>query len=519
MNLADLLISDMTLAGEGKPHGVPDYYGWSIKPRIYKGNDPGDFQAMIAWGQVYEEAGGNPATNSRVQLQNIQTFILSKSTGQWVKIQDSQAVDGAAFRENYVGNVNRPANGIKLPDGSIAVTAGQGFNYHFWPASGKIEIDPNDIAGIVTSVEARLVVADPSQPDDRNSANYVLNMGGDYWRNTSVPWNGLDVNNSEIGQGRFKYVTSEWQTFSMSTLNANLLLNNPPPINFTPTVTAIDSLIGGLGKDTLVGTSSADYLRGSGEDDLLLAGDEADVLFGEQGDDALGGEVGSDRLFGGDGNDYLLGGLGDDILLGEAENDVLLGDSAVNTVLGGKDSLDGGMGSDTLFSESGDDALVGGEGHDYLIAGDGLDALQGDNGNDVLAGEAGLDTLAGGAESDLLVGGSGDDVFVFGAPGTPFEHIGIDTVFDFAAGDKLALSQATFTALSSILGDGFSVTSEFASVTSNGDTSNAWIVYDSSTGYLFYNPNGNAAGFGTGGQFAVITGNPVLLASDFKIER
>jgi hypothetical protein len=79
------------------------------------------------------------------------------------------------------------------------------------------------------------------------------------------------------------------------------------------------------------------------------------------------------------------------------------------------------------------------------------------------------------------------------------------------------VSKLVFLALASIVGTGFSVGSEFASVTSNADTSTALIVYNSSNGGLFYNSHGATPGFGVGGQFAVITGNPGLAATDFKM--
>ena len=43
------------------------------------------------------------------------------------------------------------------------------------------------------------------------------------------------------------------------------------------------------------------------------------------------------------------------------------------------------------------------------------------------------------------------------------------------------------------------------------------IVYNSSNGRLFYNPNGATAGFGQGGLFATLTNIPVLSSSDFII--
>ncbi|MCC5632238.1 hypothetical protein LC613_31835 [Nostoc sphaeroides CHAB 2801] len=43
------------------------------------------------------------------------------------------------------------------------------------------------------------------------------------------------------------------------------------------------------------------------------------------------------------------------------------------------------------------------------------------------------------------------------------------------------------------------------------------IVYDSVNGELFYNQNGIAAGFGSGGLFANLRNAPTLTASDFVV--
>lgn len=87
-NSVQIVMDDMRLPHEAKLHGVPDSYDWSAGPRLGMGNDPEEFRALTAWGQVYEAASGNPAWNSRVQLKNIQTYILSKSTNTWTRVED-----------------------------------------------------------------------------------------------------------------------------------------------------------------------------------------------------------------------------------------------------------------------------------------------------------------------------------------------------------------------------------------------------------------------------------------------
>ena len=69
----------MQLPHEGIPHGVPRGYDWATGPRIQRGNNATGFQALTAWGQFYEDDGGNPAANTRVQIRNIRTYILRQA--------------------------------------------------------------------------------------------------------------------------------------------------------------------------------------------------------------------------------------------------------------------------------------------------------------------------------------------------------------------------------------------------------------------------------------------------------
>jgi len=222
------VIYDMKGRHEGRPHGVPLNYDWASRPRIGMGNNPQGFKAFISWGQLYEAAEGNPATNTRVQIKDIQAYVLSKRDGHWHLLQRSKRVQGDAYREDFVEDINQPADIRSEPDGRISVKAGDGYNFHFWPKNGRVSIDPQDIQGLLTTVKARLVVDDPLEPDDRPQAKYVLSAGGDYWKNLTVPWDHLKTN-GDAGIGKFKYVKSEWQSFNMTTLSPTQLRFSPPP--------------------------------------------------------------------------------------------------------------------------------------------------------------------------------------------------------------------------------------------------------------------------------------------------
>ncbi|MCC5618008.1 hypothetical protein LC605_23565 [Nostoc sp. CHAB 5836] len=197
--------------------------------------------------------------------------------------------------------------------------------------------------------------------------------------------------------------------------------------------------------------------------------------------------------------DTLVGGKGpnksNDVINGGPRNDVING-------------LDG---NDTLSGNAGNDTIIGGVGNDSLIGGAGADVLRGSAGNDILIGGAGNDTLAGGA---------GADRFVFNTNATFARNdIGVDVISDFngSQGDKIVLDKTTFGAIASTPGTGFSNRSDFQ-VTRSGATSTAKIVYNAASGELFYNQNGSASGFGSGGLFITLTGAPTLAATDFVVQ-
>lgn len=322
---------------------------------------------------------------------------------------------------------------------------------------------------------------------------------------------------------------------------------------------------GGAGNDRILTGSKNDTLLGGLGNDILDGGAGNDLLDGGSGNDTLTGGLGNDTLIGGDGNDTLNGGDGNDILTGGFGNDTLDGGA-------GNDSLDGGVGNDTLTGGLGNDILTGGDGTDTLVesadrfftltntsletkllttgnkveftdtlsgieqvrltGGAGANTinasaftlgavtLDGQAGNDTLTGGTGNDLLIGGAGNDSLTGGAGKDTFGFANTGiTPFSTsgLGVDTIADFVlADDLLQLNVNTFNKLTYL---GALKAADFATVLTDADaaTNAASIVYNTANGKLFYNQNGTAAGLGTGGQFATLTGNPLLTTANFVL--
>jgi Ca2+-binding RTX toxin-like protein len=167
--------------------------------------------------------------------------------------------------------------------------------------------------------------------------------------------------------------------------------------------------------------------------------------------------------------------------------------------------------------------VIGGAGNDRITGNMLANTLDGGSGNDAIFGGSGNDTISGGAGDDTIAGGAGNDNFCYqgllsGAI-TISSLLGVDTIADFTSTqDKITLSKATFTAITSAAGT--PIGGNFITVDDDSlvDTQSAAIVYSLNSGSLFYNQNGVAVGFGSkGGEFAHLLGSPTLTASDLKL--
>ena len=142
----------------------------------------------------------------------------------------------------------------------------------------------------------------------------------------------------------------------------------------------------------------------------------------------------------------------------------------------------------------------------------GADTLVGTSAGNVLAGGRGADTLSGGLGNDTLTGGHGADQFVFNT--TLNSSTNVDRIVDFTRGaDKLVLENAIFTQLVTI---GALNAANFATnATGVATAANDYVVYNSVTGALAYDADGN--GGGTAILFANLASHPVISASDFLV--
>lgn len=242
---------------------------------------------------------------------------------------------------------------------------------------------------------------------------------------------------------------------------------------------------------------------GSDDDDSISCTDGDDDASGEDGDDDIDGELGDDHVSGGRGRDHLDGGDGMDTLEGGANQDTLVGGH-------GDDDLSGGGGGDDLSCGSGSDSVDGGTGADTVNGGGGHDDLGGGAGDDELSGRSGSDRLLGGSGEDLLEGGQGHDVLTGGAGADDFRFDSLsrsdsDRIRDFSTlEDTIELDTSVFTAFGDALGD---LAADHFVANAEGVARDAddFLVYETDTGRLFYDADGN--GDGAAVQIAVIGAN------------
>jgi Ca2+-binding RTX toxin-like protein len=313
-----------------------------------------------------------------------------------------------------------------------------------------------------------------------------------------------------------------------------------------------NTLIGTAGADTLIGGLGNDVFRaGLGNDTIVTNGDSAFIRAGSGDDQILldGTSTSTGRVEGGAGSDTVRSADLGQFVIANVETldtyygylnatakqvasfqfftaDLAAADMQISislrgaggkidftTGVTGQNSIEirggnvtsainvtGSVNGDTLSGSAFNDTLKGGDGGDFLFGSDGRDTLDGGNGND---------RLNGGLGNDIMTGGSGSDSFIFDSQLGPTPNI--DRIVDFSVGiDKIEIHRDfSFPGLT----PGELDAAQFAVGAATG--AGPQIVYNASTGALFYDSNGAGAGGST--QFAVLTGAPVLTNQDFLI--
>jgi Ca2+-binding RTX toxin-like protein len=314
---------------------------------------------------------------------------------------------------------------------------------------------------------------------------------------------------SVSGYSAFRYANYYYdsRSFGNSTLNGGAGDDNLSASGSTGN----NLLSGDDGNDSL---SISGYSEGSNYDDYDSRSSGNNTLNGGAGKDTLsaGGSSGNNLLSGGDGNDSLsISGYYKYTPYDDPYEPRDLS-TTYDSRSSGNNTLNGGTGDDNLSASNsrGNNLLDGGPGNDYISASSasGKNTLYGGNGNDTIYGGSGNDILTGGNGNDSLYGGNGTDTFVFNS-----YKEGIDRLYDFNATNELI--QVSAAGFGGGLSPGSLSTSQFTLGTSATAIAQRFI-YDNSTGGLYFDQDGSAAGF-TQVKFAQLSTGLSLTNKNFVV--
>lgn len=332
---------------------------------------------------------------------------------------------------------------------------------------------------------------------------------------------------SEAGSGGTDTVIASVSWTMASNIENLRLVSNASTIR-------IDGIGNGL-NNTITGTNQTNFLDGGKGADTLIGGIGADTYFV----DNVGDVVVEESTFGRDtvmaSVNYALTAFVEDLTLTGVANLTATGNGQANILRGntGHNTLDGGAGADTLSGGKGNDTYIidnvgdlvseaGNAGVDTARASvsitlasnvenlvlTGAASINGiGNGlANVITGNSGANIIRAGGGADTISGGVGADSFVLD------QRTSIDTIADFSvADDTLLIDNAAFTAVGA---NGALVAAAFHVGGSAADSADR-LIYNSATGALLYDSDGNASGAAI--QIATLTPGLALTAADFLV--
>lgn len=211
---------------EGFAAGVPKRFAWcsgSYKPAGYAA-PPSDFTALTGWGAVYPKAGAPAYSNpdAMIEIANAKTYVRLKATREWILIQDQTKLQivGAHFIADFKGNASIPMRSNIQSDGSVAIgTPPAGYNDHFW-FTNRGTFPAGSVDGVYVQMNMRTNDA---------KANFVANVGADWWRSKSAGYVHDFSNNPGAGMSNWVELSTEWSTLHFYSLSTSQLQANPPP--------------------------------------------------------------------------------------------------------------------------------------------------------------------------------------------------------------------------------------------------------------------------------------------------
>ncbi|MBN3869603.1 calcium-binding protein [Nostoc sp. JL33] len=423
------------------------------------------------------------STGATVDLGNILFYGQTTITDSF-DVFNADSTQSTVFKKNTVTFLNDLDNNVSGFDNSNDVINGQGGDDIIEGLSGNDTLNGGDGNDTLNG-------GDGNDTLNGGDGNDTLN-GGD--GDDSLNFHSLSTLVTQTVDGG---TGNDTLSFSYSSATTGITSTFNPTTNIGVISSTADTTVfsyKNIEQLNITGTDYDDYLVGSNGNDTLRSGNGNDTIDGGAGEDFLdiSFSTGDHLLNGGNGNDSL-----------QASSYIYdeFGNYVGGSIISGDNTLNGGVGNDTLnvSDSTGDNLLDGGDGNDFLIAssgsgnnlldgGDGNDSLivYGASGNKTLKGGNGDDTLKGNYGNHSLYGEGGTDTFVFD---TSYIEEGLNLIRDFDATNELI--QVSADGFGSGLSAGVLKASQFT-LGESATTSSQRFIYNSTTGALFFDPDGSA---------------------------
>jgi hypothetical protein len=232
------LKDDITLPHELSPLPIIptswgwSYHGWPYQDECGPRTIPEDGSDRYnPWGQIFPDPSTPNYLNAGIELGRMTIYAKLRSDGKWHIFDQGLPIGGYIFTggDNLPKVPNTAWSPISGPGGGLFYKVGMG-NWqtnegaHWWPGDPHQYINNPDIEHLAVSITARIVLQDPNGPDDRNQARYLIGIGIDRRAADGSTIKGMLMS-------RHRYLTNEWQTFTMNDICPNMVEIEKPPIH------------------------------------------------------------------------------------------------------------------------------------------------------------------------------------------------------------------------------------------------------------------------------------------------
>jgi hypothetical protein len=163
---------------------------------------PADFTSAMLWGIAIADTRVPGFESSHIEI--AQTRLSCRMDGKNLILNDDRGnIRGGLYRRYpwFGTDAHTPLPLISSQDHcAVVLRVGQQPQrvWHFWAASARATLPPGNLEGCTVKIRARI------------SSGALLQVGMDYWRNSTVGYD-AGANNHEAGASEWYFPSSDWQ--------------------------------------------------------------------------------------------------------------------------------------------------------------------------------------------------------------------------------------------------------------------------------------------------------------------